>query len=77
MPHSAQWLQRIDDEDVIRLAHVMEAAKWSFYQTAKRLDVHPMTIAFWTTNRTRPNPTNRARLRTFLNSVANSFANAP
>ena len=71
MAHSVDWMNRIDDYDVLRMAHVMQATRMSNKQMADKLHVTDKTIANWLSGVSRPNAENRDNLLTYLNRVKN------
>lgn len=70
MAHPTEWMTRIVDKDVLRLAHAIEATNLTYTETAQRLDVAMITIAFWMTARSRPNYRNRLKIREFVKSIS-------
>lgn len=70
MSHPTDWMTRIQDKDVLRLGHAIEAAGLTYRETAERLDVAQITIAFWMTGRFNPSYRNRLKIREFVKSIA-------
>lgn len=71
MAHPVDWMTEIDDYDVLRLAHVMQATRTSNAEMAEKLGVTDRTIRNWLSGHSRPRDAAREAIQDYLRKVKN------
>lgn len=71
MAHPVDWMTEIDDYDVLRLAHIMQATRTSNAQMAEKLGVTVQTVRNWLSGRNRPREAGRKTIQVYLQKVKN------